>query len=48
MGWTSLAWMIAREAPRHWSQEIWRLFLAGMIVAMVCEAGLCLPKPRRN
>ncbi|MGO8752555.1 MAG: BatA domain-containing protein [Thermoguttaceae bacterium] len=29
-------------------EEIWRLFLAGMIVAMVCEAGLCLPKPRRK
>jgi hypothetical protein len=29
-------------------QEIWRLFLAAMIVAMVCEAGLCLPKLRRK
>ena len=28
-------------------QEIWRLFLEAMIVAMVCEAALCLPKPRR-
>lgn len=28
-------------------QEIWRLFLEAMIVAMVFEAGLCLPKPRR-
>ena len=28
-------------------QEIWRLFLVGMIVAMVCEAVLCLPKLRR-
>lgn len=28
-------------------QEIWRLFLQAMIVAMVFEAGLCLPKPRR-
>ena len=29
-------------------QEIWRLFLVAMIVAMVCEAGLCLPKLRRR
>ncbi len=29
-------------------QEIWRLFLETMIVAMVCEAGLCLPKLRRK
>jgi hypothetical protein len=29
-------------------QEIWRLFLEAMILAMVCEAGLCLPKPRRK
>jgi len=29
-------------------QEIWRLFLAAMIVAMVVEAGLCLPKIRRT
>ncbi|MCH5377647.1 MAG: hypothetical protein JJ992_27130, partial [Planctomycetes bacterium] len=28
-------------------QEIWRLLLAAMIVAMVIEAVLCLPKPRR-
>jgi hypothetical protein len=27
-------------------QEIWRLFLLAMIVAMVCEAALCLPKAR--
>jgi hypothetical protein len=27
-------------------QEIWRLFLAAMIAALVCEAGLCLPKPQ--
>jgi hypothetical protein len=25
-------------------QEIWRLFLAAMIVALIVEAGLCLPK----
>jgi hypothetical protein len=25
-------------------QEIWRLFLASMIVALIVEAGLCLPK----
>lgn len=29
-------------------QEIWRLFLAAMMVAMVVEAGLCLPKLRRT
>ena len=29
-------------------QEIWRLFLAAMIVAMVVEAGLCLPKLRQT
>ena len=28
-------------------QEIWRLFLIAMMVAMVVEAGLCLPKPAR-
>jgi hypothetical protein len=28
-------------------QEVWRLFLAGMMVALVVEAGLCLPKPAR-
>ncbi|MDA1054732.1 MAG: BatA domain-containing protein [Planctomycetota bacterium] len=28
-------------------QEIWRLFLATMMVAMVVEAALCLPKLRR-
>lgn len=27
-------------------QEIWRAFLATMLFAMVCEAGLCLPKVR--
>jgi hypothetical protein len=27
-------------------QEIWRLFLVAMMVAMVVEAGLCLPRPR--
>jgi hypothetical protein len=27
-------------------QEIWRLFLQAMLVAMLCEAALCLPKPR--
>ena len=26
-------------------QEIWRLFLVAMMVAMVVEAGLCLPRP---
>ncbi len=26
-------------------QEIWRLFLVSMMVAMVVEAGLCLPRP---
>ena len=25
-------------------QEVWRLFLAAMIVALIVEAGLCLPK----
>jgi len=29
-------------------QEIWRLFLGAMMVALVCEAGLCLPKPPRK
>jgi hypothetical protein len=28
-------------------QEVWRLFLAGMMVALVVEAGLCLPRPVR-
>jgi hypothetical protein len=28
-------------------QEVWRLFLIAMMVAMVVEAGLCLPKPPR-
>jgi hypothetical protein len=28
-------------------QEIWRLFLGAMLVALVVEAGLCLPKHRR-
>jgi hypothetical protein len=28
-------------------REIWRLFLASMMVALVVEAGLCLPKPAR-
>jgi hypothetical protein len=28
-------------------QEIWRLFLTAMMVAMVVEAGLCLPKVNR-
>jgi len=28
-------------------QEIWRLFLAAMIVALIVEAGLCLPKLAR-
>jgi hypothetical protein len=28
-------------------QEIWRLFLASMIVALIVEAGLCLPKLAR-
>jgi hypothetical protein len=27
-------------------QETWRLFLVAMMVAMVVEAGLCLPRPR--
>ncbi|MGC8642118.1 MAG: BatA domain-containing protein [Isosphaeraceae bacterium] len=27
-------------------QEIWRLFLVAMMVSMVVEAGLCLPRPR--
>ncbi len=27
-------------------QEIWRMFLLAMMVAMVCEAALCLPKLR--
>lgn len=29
-------------------QEIWRLFLGAMIVALLCEAGLCLPNRRRR
>ena len=29
-------------------QEIWRLFLVAMMVAMVVEAGLCLPRPARR
>ena len=29
-------------------QEIWRMFLVAMTVAMVVEAGLCLPKPART
>jgi len=29
-------------------QEIWRLFLAAMIVAMIVEAALCFPKVRRT
>jgi hypothetical protein len=29
-------------------QEIWRLFLTSMIVAMVVEAGLCLPRQARR
>jgi hypothetical protein len=28
-------------------QEVWRLFLAAMIVALIVEAGLCLPKLAR-
>jgi hypothetical protein len=28
-------------------QEIWRLFLATMMLAMVIEAGLCLSRLRR-
>lgn len=28
-------------------QEIWRMFLVAMTVALVVEAGLCLPKPAR-
>jgi hypothetical protein len=28
-------------------QEIWRAFLASMMVAMLVEAGLCLPRPAR-
>ena len=28
-------------------QEIWRMFLIAMIVALVVEAGLCLPKLAR-
>jgi len=28
-------------------QEVWRAFLACMMVAMVVEAGLCLPRPAR-
>ncbi len=47
-GWTSPAWMIARASAKTLVQEIWRLFLEAMIVAMVCEAGLCLPKLRRK
>ncbi len=29
-------------------QEVWRMFLVAMLVAMVAEAGLCLPKPART
>jgi hypothetical protein len=28
-------------------QEIWRLFLASMMIALIVEAGLCLPRPAR-
>jgi hypothetical protein len=28
------------------SREIWRIFLTGMIAALVIEAALCVPKPR--
>jgi hypothetical protein len=28
-------------------QEIWRLFLTAMLVAMVAEAALCLPRRAR-
>jgi hypothetical protein len=33
-------------SSRSLVQEIWRMFLQAMIVAMMCEAALCLPKPR--
>ncbi|MCA1684405.1 MAG: hypothetical protein LC745_00160, partial [Planctomycetia bacterium] len=29
-------------------QEVWRLLLAAMMVALVVEAGLCLPRPSRT
>jgi hypothetical protein len=29
-------------------QEVWRLLLGGMIVALVVEAGLCMPRPSRR
>lgn len=29
-------------------QEVWRVFLAGMLVALILEAALCLPKPVRS
>ena len=35
-------------SARSLVQEIWRLFLAAMIVALVCEAALCLPRLRRR
>ncbi len=32
---------------RSLTREIWRLFIGAMLVAMVVEAGLCLPKKPR-
>jgi hypothetical protein len=29
-------------------QEVWRMFLVAMTIAMAVEAGLCLPKPARS
>ncbi len=29
-------------------QEVWRMFLMAMMIAMVVEAGLCLPRPYRD
>ncbi len=30
------------------AREIWRMCVGAMLVAVVAEAGLCLPKPRRQ
>jgi hypothetical protein len=35
-------------SSRSLVEEIWRLFMQAMIVAMICEAALCLPKVRRQ
>jgi hypothetical protein len=35
------------DNPGSLVQEVWRLFLIAMMIAMIVEAGLCLPKPAR-